>query len=87
MAMYAKVRQLFYREKLSISEITRQTGLSRNTIKKWVRQSEGITPKYARTLNVGKLAAFESRLFQLENGVLKLVACNNFNGIMLHVTF
>ena len=39
MTMYAKVRRLFYRAKLSISEIRRQTILSRNTIKKWVRQT------------------------------------------------
>jgi transposase len=37
MVMYAKIRRMFYREHLSISEIQRRTGLSRNTIKKWLK--------------------------------------------------
>ena len=38
MSMYAKVRRLRLREGLSISEIARQTSLSRNTIKTWLRE-------------------------------------------------
>jgi DNA-binding transcriptional regulator LsrR (DeoR family) len=34
MAMYAKIRRMFYREHLTISDIQRRTSLSRNTIKK-----------------------------------------------------
>ncbi|MET3139040.1 transposase, partial [Undibacterium sp. GrIS 1.2] len=41
MGMYSKVRRLFYRERLSISEIQRRTSLSRNTIKKWLKEAEG----------------------------------------------
>ena len=41
MGMYAKVRRLFHRERLSISEIARQTSLSRNTVKKWIREADG----------------------------------------------
>jgi DNA invertase Pin-like site-specific DNA recombinase len=37
MVMYAKVRRMFFREHVSISEIGRRTSLSRNTIKKWLR--------------------------------------------------
>ena len=48
MGMYAKVRRLFYREQLSINEIKRQTSLSRNTIKKWLKAADGIGPKYQR---------------------------------------
>jgi DNA invertase Pin-like site-specific DNA recombinase len=48
MGMYAKVRRLFFRERLSINEIKRQTSLSRNTIKKWLKEGEGVEPKYAR---------------------------------------
>ena len=62
MGMYAKVRRLFYREQLSINEIKRQTSLSRNTIKKWLKPADGIEPKYQRRKLVGKLAAFESQL-------------------------
>ena len=62
--MYAKVRRLFFRERLSISEIGRQTSLSRNTIKKWINGGEGVEPKYVRPKAVSKITPFES-LIQL----------------------
>ena len=34
MSMYAKVRRMHLREKVSINEIARRTSLSRNTIRK-----------------------------------------------------
>jgi hypothetical protein len=37
MAMYAKVRRMRLRDRLSFSEIARRTSLSRNTIKEWRR--------------------------------------------------
>jgi len=37
MVMYAKIRRMFFREHLSISEIARRTTLTRNTIKKWLK--------------------------------------------------
>ena len=37
MVMYAKIRRMFFREHLSVSEIRRRTSLSRNTIKKWLK--------------------------------------------------
>ena len=39
---------MFHRDKLSRSEIARRTGLSRNTVKKWLLAAEGATPKYRR---------------------------------------
>lgn len=62
MGMYAKVRRLFYRERLSISEIARQTSLSRNTIKKWLKESETCEPKYHRPKAVSKITPFESTI-------------------------
>ena len=38
MTIYAKVRRLRLREGLSISEIARRTSLSRNTVKRWLRE-------------------------------------------------
>ena len=38
LVMYAKIRRMFFREHLSISEIQRRTSLSRNTIKKWLKE-------------------------------------------------
>ena len=63
MIMYAKIRRMFYREHLSISEIQRRTTLSRNTIKKWLREPSGSVRKYQRASKViGKLTPFEPRL-------------------------
>ena len=62
MVMYAKIRRMFYREHLSISEIQRRTSLSRNTIKKWLKEPDGAEPRYRRAKAVGKLTAFEPKL-------------------------
>ena len=48
MVMYAKIRRMFFREHLSISEIARRTTLTRNTIKKWLKAADGSEPKYRR---------------------------------------
>ena len=48
MAMYAKVRRMRLRDGLSISEIARRTGLARNTIKGWLRDSPRSQMKYQR---------------------------------------
>ena len=37
MEMLGKVRRMHYRDGLSHSEISRRTGLSRNTVKKWLK--------------------------------------------------
>ncbi|GAB1369698.1 hypothetical protein MASR1M42_22500 [Azonexus hydrophilus] len=37
---------MFYREGMSLSEISRKTGYSRNTVKRWLRTPEGTEPKY-----------------------------------------
>jgi transposase len=63
MVMYAKIRRMFYREHLTISEIHRRTTLSRNTIKKWLKEPGGSGPKFQRASKViGKLTPFEPRL-------------------------
>lgn len=48
MVMYAKIRRMFYREHLPISEIQQRTSLSRNTIKKWLKEPNGSATKYRR---------------------------------------
>jgi transposase len=62
MAMYAKIRRMHFREHLTISEIQRKTSLSRNTIKKWLKQPSEVDPKYQRAKSIGKLSPFEPRL-------------------------
>ena len=62
MVIYAKIRRMFFREHLSISEIGRRTSLSRNTIKKWLQEPDGAVTKYQRARVAGKLTAFEPKL-------------------------
>jgi transposase len=42
----AKIRRLYFRDKLPIKEICRQTGLSRNTVRTWLREADMVEPKY-----------------------------------------
>lgn len=49
MAMYAKVRRMKFRDGLSISEIARRTSLTRNTIKKWLREPLRSEMSYERS--------------------------------------
>jgi len=62
MVMYAKIRRMFFREHLSISEIERRTSLSRNTIKKWLKAPDEAITRYQRAKATGKLTPFEPRL-------------------------
>ena len=59
MSTYAKVRRLFHRDQLSISEIQRRTSLSRNTIKAWLKETSPDGYKYPKRPKVnGKLTPF-----------------------------
>ena len=46
MGMLAKIRRLHFRDGLSVREIARQTGLSRNTVRTWLGQPGVTEPKY-----------------------------------------
>ena len=61
MVMYAKIRRMFFREHLTISEIQRRTSLSRNTIKKWLKEPDEAATKYRRTKADGLLSSFEPK--------------------------
>jgi transposase len=62
MAMIGKIRRLYFRDKVSVSEIARRTSLSRNTIKKWLRAPQAAEPRYRRREQPRKLTAFEGEL-------------------------
>ena len=62
MVMYAKIRRMFFREHLTISEIQRRTSLSRNTIKKWLKEPDESATKYQRVKADGLLTPFEPKL-------------------------
>lgn len=46
MEMLGKIRRMYFRDKLSLHQIAKRTGLSRNTIRKWVRAPEATQPAY-----------------------------------------
>jgi transposase len=59
-----KIRRLFYRDGVSLSEIARRTGYSRNTIKRWLKTPEGVEPKYRRHRHDTKIAPYAAQLIQ-----------------------
>ena len=65
MEMLGKIRRMHLRDKLSLHEITKLTGLSRNTIRRWLRSAEKAEPpRYRRREGLGKLAPFHATLEQ-----------------------
>ena len=60
--MLAKIRRMHLRDGLSIREVSRRTGLSRNTVREWLRQ-EGVTePKYPKRAQSSVLDAWAEQL-------------------------
>ena len=57
MEMIGKIRRMHFRDGLSLHQIAKRTGISRNTIRKWVRAPKlDNPPKYPRRTTPGKLA-------------------------------
>ena len=66
MKQLGKVRRLFYRQGLSIADISRQCGLSRNTVKRWLKWPDGVEPKYERKAMLEtKIGPYVERLTQM----------------------
>ncbi len=63
MEMLGRIRRMYLREKLSLHEIAKRTGLARNTLRKWLRAPEDVKrPRYSRAKSYGKLVAFAVEL-------------------------
>jgi len=64
MEMFGKVKRMYTRDKKSLREIAKSTGLSRNTIRKWVLETKqaGGEPEYRRKEMPSKLTAFHASL-------------------------
>lgn len=63
MEMIGKIRRMYFRDKLSLHEITKRTGLARNTIRSWIRKpAADAAPQYRRQRKPGKLTAFHPTL-------------------------
>ncbi|GEM_PF-6134957 len=56
MEMIGKVRRMKLRDKLSNTAIAKLTGLSRNTVKKWLKAPGDVVPKYSRESPAGILS-------------------------------
>jgi transposase len=67
MEMIGKVRRMHLRDKKSVREIARGTGLSRNTVAKWLQTPVQERPKYRRRQQPTKLTPFHGRLVQALN--------------------
>ncbi len=46
MGMLAKIRRMHFRDGMSLREVSRRTGLSRNTIRGWLRRPQVVELKY-----------------------------------------
>ena len=66
MEMLGKVRRMYLRDKLSLHEISKRTGLSRNTLRKWVRVPEESVapPRYQREQKPTRLSPYHAALEQ-----------------------
>jgi transposase len=65
MEMLGKIRRMHLRDKLSLHEITKRTGLSRNTIRRWLKApEESAPPRYRRNSKPNKLTPFHATLEQ-----------------------
>ena len=60
--MLAKVRRLHLRAKLSIREVSRRTGLSRKTLRQWLRRDGVTEPKYPKRQENGVLDPWVEQL-------------------------
>ena len=60
-ALLSVIRRWRYRDGLAIREICRRTGLSRNTVRKYLKSSV-VEPKYATGKRVSQLDPFEGKL-------------------------
>ena len=61
MATLSVIRRWALREQMSIREIARRTGLSRNTVKKYLRAGEEM-PRYAKRESSSKLDPYAEKL-------------------------
>jgi transposase len=63
MELLGKIRRMHVRDKMSERAIAKRTGLSRNTIHKWLQTPQEVeVPKYVRAKKFGKLAGFTAEL-------------------------
>lgn len=65
MNLLGKIRRLYFRDGLSISDIECRTGITRKTIRKWLKAPEGVEPSYRRRSGDTKIAPYAERLTKM----------------------
>ena len=72
MRTLAKIRRLYFRDKQSIKEICRQTGMSRKTVRSWLRDPERIEAQIPAARDCGAAGSIDAPLSHLGNGQSEL---------------
>lgn len=62
MGMLAKIRRMHFRDKVSVRDIARRTGLSRNTVRSWLREPAMVEPKYPSRVSPSILDPYKEQL-------------------------
>lgn len=62
MGMLAKIRRMHFRDKLSMRAIARETGLSRNTVRNWLRADTAEEPTYPPRTTISILDPYREQL-------------------------
>ena len=62
MEKLGRLRRLYFRDGMALSEIARKTGFARNTVKRWLKAAEGVEPKYRRGKGQTKISSFAALL-------------------------
>ena len=62
MGMLAKIRRMYFRDKLSLREIAKRSGFSRNTLRRWLRQEDVVEPVYPARVTRSILDPYRERL-------------------------
>ena len=60
--MLAKIRRMHFRDGLSVREISRKTGLARNTVRQWLRQPQVVEPRYPARTGPSVLNPYQEQL-------------------------
>lgn len=61
-SMLAKIRRMHFRDGVPLRDIARQTGLSRNTIRRWLREPSASEPKFAKRISYSVVDPWSEQL-------------------------
>jgi transposase len=84
MEKLGRIRRLYYRDGLTLSEIARRTGYTRNTVKRWLRTAESVEPKYRRREAQTKIAPYAAQLVKALETDARRPKRDRRNALKLH---